>query len=283
MTTNSHLSHIKDYLQLARPEQWIKNMFVFLPLFFSGRASFLPNMWSTLVAFISFSLMASAIYCINDVADRDTDRRHPRKCRRPIASGKVSIHGAIIFATMLIIGSTALTLVSGNPASLIMVLAIYLVINLLYTFKLKQVQVVDIFIIASGFVLRLLAGSAVCDITLSCWIVIVTFALAMFLAMAKRRSDLMIMLRTNDVQRRSLVGYTQAFVDASLGILGVSPSWPISCTRYHPRLCHGHPIFMPHRYLWYWECSATFSECSPQRKVAILSSCFSPTAGYCCQ
>lgn len=222
MTSNRNSSSpaFQDYVTLARPEQWLKNMFVFLPLFFSGRASFVEHLWSTLIAFVAFSLVASAIYCINDVADRTTDRRHPRKRHRPVASGRVTSSGATTYALLLAAAGFGMTAAVPRGTSLAIVLSSYLALNLLYTFRLKQVQVIDIFIIASGFVLRLFAGSVVCDITLSCWIEIVTFVLAMFLAMAKRRSDLLIMLRTNDVQRQSLVGYTREFVDASLGILG---------------------------------------------------------------
>ncbi len=205
-------------IRLLRPQQWLKNVFVFLPMFFSGN---LLNAWcwiQALLAFWAFSYMASAIYCLNDIRDVDADRNHPRKCGRPLASGEVSIP----LAWVAVAGCIGLSVLIGVLCgySVVFVIIGYLFLNILYCYKFKHIAIIDVFVIAVGFVLRLLAGSIACGIWLSPWIVSLTFLLALFLAFAKRRDDVVLMEETGVVARRNIVRYNRAFLDLTLGLIG---------------------------------------------------------------
>lgn len=210
-----------DILRLIRPFQWIKNIFVYIPLFFGGYL-FNGAMWiESTLAFIAFSLMASAIYCINDIKDVKSDKEHPEKKKRPIASGNISITAAWIMSLILVTGSEIICMfaVDQNPLDLVIVINLYLVLNIAYCFGLKRISIVDVLIIASGFVLRLVAGGVSCGIELSPWIVLMTFLLALFMAFAKRRDDVIIRESTGLVTRRNTVGYTLPYLNLILGML----------------------------------------------------------------
>lgn len=210
-----------DIWRLIRPLQWLKNLFVYLPMFFGGYL-FNGTMWivSTL-AFIAFSLMASAIYCINDIKDVKSDREHPEKMKRPIASGKVSITSAWILCLLLITGSEAICMFALGPKALELtfVVNLYLVLNIAYCFGLKHISIVDVLIIAVGFVLRLVAGGVSCGIELSPWIVLMTFLLTLFMAFAKRRDDVIIRESTGVVTRKNTVGYSLPYLNLVLSML----------------------------------------------------------------
>jgi len=212
------MKSIYPLIKLLRPQQWLKNGFVFLPMFFSGN---LLNAWcwmQTLLAFLAFSFMASAIYCLNDIRDVEADRSHPRKCSRPIASGEIPI--PLAWAAMA--GCVGLSVSVGVLCgySVALVIAGYFLLNILYCYKLKHIAIIDVFVIAVGFVLRLLAGSMACRIWLSPWIVSLTFLLALFLAFAKRRDDVILMEETGVVVRKNIVRYNRAFLDLTLGLIG---------------------------------------------------------------
>ncbi len=213
---------ITSYLRLLRPMQWAKNAFVFLPLFFAGR---LLDSWcwqQSVAVFISFSMMASAIYCFNDIIDVEADRKHPKKCKRPIASGAISFHTAVIVMIILVALSFALIGIMVDIASVKvgMILLLYLVLNIAYCLKLKQYAIIDVFIVSFGFVLRLVAGGIACAIWLSPWIVLMTFLIALFLAFAKRRDDVMMYEETGFVARKNVVRYNLAFMNQTLGLIG---------------------------------------------------------------
>lgn len=212
---------IGDIIRLIRPAQWIKNLFVFLPLFFGGRM-LSGDAWAYAgIAFAAFSLMASAIYCLNDIRDAETDRQHPEKRRRPVASGAVPVYVAWIVMILLVAGSECICwLALGDVDSRVgAVINIYLILNIAYSLKLKQVAIFDVFIIALGFVLRLLAGGVACGIPLSPWIVLMTFLLALFLAFAKRRDDVIIRERDGVVTRKTTHNYNLEFMNSVLCIL----------------------------------------------------------------
>ncbi len=171
-----------------RPKQWVKNLFVFAPLLFVKAFTDMDKVRLALFAFILFSLAGSAIYLINDCLDQKSDRLHPTKKNRPIASGKLSRKTAFVFAVLLGAGALAGSFVLNVNFGY--VLSGYVLLNVLYSLKLKHLIVLDVFSIALGFVLRVVAGAVVIGVPVSVWILACTFFLALFLAVNKRKSEL---------------------------------------------------------------------------------------------
>ncbi|QSZ41684.1 prenyltransferase [Sulfurimonas aquatica] len=206
---------MKDILTLLRPHQYVKNIFIFAPLIFAFNFTE-DSIYSSFVAFALFSLIASSVYVINDYIDIEEDKKHPTKMNRPLASGAISKKSAL---TLFFILST-LTLVMAFIFSpnLFYVLLTYFALNIAYTLKLKHIAIVDIFIIATGFVLRLFAGSQVTNTPLSMWIIIITFLLAIFLALAKRRDDVLLSLSGKET-RKNIDGYNLEFVNAAMVLM----------------------------------------------------------------
>lgn len=203
-------------LSLMRPHQWIKNAFVAAPLFFTPQALSWTNLLNVVLGLGCFSIAASAIYILNDWADREVDRKHPTKRLRPLAAGTVSPATAGALALVLVLASAAVSLLA-LPRGFCIVLAIYVVQNVAYNFWLKHISILDVLCIAIGFVLRIYAGGELIGITPTVWIVACTLLLALFLAFAKRRDDLV--LGVDDEHRLSLAGYNLPFIDASLAIV----------------------------------------------------------------
>ena len=208
---------LKSILMLIRPHQYVKNFFIFLPIFFALEINNVDLLFNTFVAFLSFSLSASAIYVLNDYHDIEEDRLHPKKKNRPLASGAISKKQAI--AVMLILLTMGFALMDSLSHSALGILGGYVVMNIAYSFFLKHVAIIDISIIAVGFVLRLLIGSTVTAIHLSGWIVMMTFLLALFMALAKRRDDMIIYLDTGKVMRKVIDGYNIQFLDTAMAIM----------------------------------------------------------------
>ena len=211
---------IKSILRLTRPKQWIKNMFVFIPMFFGGELFDLHSVWLAVLTFFAFSLVASSIYCYNDIVDIDADRNHPVKCLRPIASGEVSIRlGYILMTLTFCLGMGVLLLLPPEVMSQVMaVIVFYYVLNLAYCSKLKQFAILDVCIVAFGFVLRILAGGFACELALSNWIVIMTFLLTLFMSFAKRRDDVLRMNSTGEAPRKNTVRYNLTFINQAITI-----------------------------------------------------------------
>ena len=203
-------------LTLLRPHQWIKNAFVAAPLFFTPQLLSWANLFNVALGVACFSAMASTIYILNDWRDREVDRKHPTKQHRPLAAGTVAPGSAAAAALVLAIASAAVALLC-LPRGFAIVLAIYVAQNLAYNLWLKQVAILDVLCIAIGFVLRIYAGGQLIGITPTVWIVACTLLLALFLAFAKRRDDLV--LGVDDEHRLSLSGYNLPFIDASLAIV----------------------------------------------------------------
>lgn len=211
---------LKAYITLMRPYQWSKNLFVLAPAFFGFMQYTFSLVWlDLLVAFVSFCLLASAVYCFNDIIDCAADRAHPSKKFRPIASGLISKQNAFIFAFVLLLmgGGGATFLILRSHFEIIFPFALYLVLNLAYSLKLKHIAILDIFIISSGFVIRLFVGSIATNVELSHFIIITSFLLALFLALAKRRDDV-ILLEKGIKARRNIDGYNRTFLDIAMGI-----------------------------------------------------------------
>lgn len=213
---------MKKYLKLLRVEQWVKNLFVFVPLFFSGNVKNLDLLSKSIFAFIIFSLAAGVVYILNDYNDIEADQKHPEKKRRPLASGAVSKKTAISILIGLIIVDLALILFAqyyfNTPIwKFAFIIVFYFVMNLAYTFRLKHVPIIDIFIIAIGFVLRVQAGGYITGIFISQWATLLTFVLALVLAIGKRRGEL-INAQISGKTRKSLDGYNVQFADIALSI-----------------------------------------------------------------
>ena len=210
------------YLQLIRPTQWVKNLFVLLPLFFGGRLLEVESLTQALVAFVAFCLVSSSIYCLNDICDVREDRLHPEKCKRPIASGAVPIAGGYALMVGLLLLSVLTVVLFGGTARwpMLGIILFYFVMNVGYCLKLKRVAIVDVFIIAAGFVLRILIGGISTGIVLSQWIVLMTFLLSLFLAFAKRRDDVRIKQNTGAVTRKNVSRYNLPFLNQVLSIVG---------------------------------------------------------------
>lgn len=205
---------LKEFLKLARPYQYSKNLFIFIPAFFAFQITDMQLMLKASMAFIAFSLCASAVYIFNDWIDRHEDARHPEKKTRPLAAGRIKGPAAFSFlAALLLAGGTVGYLVSPTVFYLTL---IYLVINLAYTVKLKHIAIIDIVLISTGFVIRLLVGAEATQVDLSHWIIVMTFLLALFLSLAKRRDDVLIYLKTDQKMRKVIDGYNLKFLDAAM-------------------------------------------------------------------
>lgn len=212
---------MKDLLLLLRPHQWVKNCFVFLPLFFNGDLNNLELFLDALVAFVAFCLIASSIYCFNDIYDVEADRKHPQKRMRPIASGKVSVSQAYCLIGILFLGSI-LVVCLGLPNSRLetmSVLTLYFLMNIAYCVRLKNIALLDVFVIAVGFVLRILVGGMACKIMLSHWIILMTFLLALFLAFAKRRDDVVLYQETGVLPRKNVNRYNLDFMNQAITVI----------------------------------------------------------------
>lgn len=214
----------RHIISLIRPNQWLKNTFVFTPLFFGHHVADWCYAWPCVLAFLAFCLAASGIYCFNDICDAEADRRHPVKRSRPVASGAVSKRTA--YVTMGMAWVMAFSLVAfgglhgGSRMKLAATLLSYIGMNVAYCVKLKQVAILDVFIIATGFVLRIVVGGLATGIILSHWIVLTTFLLALFLALAKRRDDVAIYEASGVMARKNTERYNMDFLNLSFCMMG---------------------------------------------------------------
>lgn len=207
-----------------RPAQWTKNAVVFAAFLFAlgdpEQLIELSHGWLVLGAALCFSLLSSAVYLLNDVHDREQDRLHPTKKLRPIASGDVSVWTALPLAAVLAIASLAGSLLIG--VELTRVLAAYAVMQILYTFGLKRVALVDVFVIAGGFVLRALAGAVAIGADISPWLLLCTLLLALFLALCKRRHEKVVLNDVSAVTRKSISAYDAGLLDQLIAIVSAA-------------------------------------------------------------
>jgi len=215
----------KVLLFALRPQQWVKNVFVLAALVFARgeRGGLLQGEWSdvrrTLWALLAFCLGSSAVYLVNDVADVESDRRHPTKRHRAVASGSLSIRSALTTAAACFAGAVALAELSdGSPAVTWVVLA-YVALNLAYSLRLKHVVLVDAFCIAAGFLLRVYGGGLAARAQVSHWLFLCTLFLALFLALAKRRAETDLLGEDRGRHRAILVEYNAAFLDQMVTVL----------------------------------------------------------------
>ena len=209
--------NLREYFRLLRPIQWTKNLFLFMPLIFSRHLFEFPYVLKAMQGFIAFSLISSCVYVINDMFDRETDRAHPEKKKRPLAAGTISTPGAIIAAFLLF----TFAFLVAVPASkeLALIVGLYFILQFFYSFRLKHIVILDIFIVAAGFMMRVVAGAEVIGVTISNWIVLCTMFLSLFLAVAKRRGESVLAERDGrDVRRKVLAEYDIRLIDQMMMI-----------------------------------------------------------------
>jgi 4-hydroxybenzoate polyprenyltransferase len=211
------MKNMAAFIRLARPKQYLKNGFIFLPLFFGYQFTHWQPLLRVTLSFLVFCLAASSVYVLNDLKDIQDDRLHPVKKNRPLASGVISVTHARYFFVLLTLSSLSLALIFPD-ISILTLTACYIGMNIAYSFALKHIPIVDVATIATGFVLRVFVGARAAGIPASHWIVLMTFLLALFLALAKRRDDLLLSADGGHL-RRSLNGYTMEYVSLSMGVM----------------------------------------------------------------
>ncbi|MDY3363240.1 UbiA prenyltransferase family protein [Riemerella anatipestifer] len=270
---------MKKYLKLLRVEQWVKNLFIFVPLLFSGKILEVDLFYLSFFAFLIFSLTASSIYIINDYMDIDSDRQHPEKKNRPLASGAISkttaqiLFGGLVLSILggLWIGLSVFNI--GNIWKFGSIILFYFVMNLAYTFKLKHIAILDITIIAIGFVLRVLAGGYITGLIITQWAILLTFVLALVLAIGKRRGELVNAQLTGKT-RKALDGYNIQFADIALSI---SCALAIVCylmftlspevqARFHPRVFYT-VVFVLFAFLRYLQQTLVYNRTESPTKI----------------
>lgn len=204
----SLLGEIQGLIKLIRPKQWVKNAFIFAPLIFAGEFLNLASVYTTLLAAFLFCLAASAVYIVNDLKDIENDRAHPEKSKkRPLASGEVQPKSAYMLLTLIYVLLSCAWLILPQ---VIYVIAVYLAINLAYTFRLKNEPVIEIFIVAFGFVLRVYAGALALNVPVSHWMFITTLSISLYLAAIKRRQEL---IQSGKRSRGVLAHYSVGLID----------------------------------------------------------------------
>ncbi|MEJ7735782.1 MAG: UbiA prenyltransferase family protein [Chitinophagaceae bacterium] len=206
-------------IQLIRVKDWAKNSFLFIPLFFAGQLFDFEKIWLLVIGFFSFSLVASSIYIINDYRDIEDDQKHPEKSKRPLASGAVKKNTAIFTCILLLLAGFALSYFANPKLKFLFILGIYFIMNLAYSLGLKNISILDIFILAIGFVLRIKAGSVIAMIQVSEWLIIMVFLLALFMATAKRRDDILLKISMGLDMRKSIKGYNLEFMNTLLSLI----------------------------------------------------------------
>lgn len=203
-------------LQL-RCKQYVKNIFVFVAPLFAGKLLQAEIACNAIITFIAFSCSASVVYIINDIADREKDRAHPTKFKRPIASGALSIQSAALMAFVLLIVAAVISI--NVNIDLLWILLLYLLMNLAYSFKFKHVVIIDVFIIAMGFVMRAFAGVVATGVGATSWFILCIFMLSLFLALAKRRGELELLRDAKGKQRKVLKNYSVALIDQIMAVV----------------------------------------------------------------
>lgn len=202
------------YLQLLRTGHWIKNIFLLLPLFFAGDLFNPEKITQIIWGFLLFSVTASSIYIINDYRDRAKDAQHPVKRSRPLAAGTISPAVALIISGILMVAGVWGSYYVNPHFHLIVVF--YFILNLAYSFGLKNIPIVDVFIIAIGFILRVQAGAILCNVPLSMWLNLMVFLLALFMALGKRRDDVILQMQSGIEMRKSIDGYNMEFLNVAI-------------------------------------------------------------------
>lgn len=208
---------VASVVKLIRVKQWVKNLFLFIPSFFAGNLFELSEIQSLLLGALAFSFVASGIYVLNDYQDRDLDRLHPKKKFRPIASG--DINGTTAWILVVVFAGSGLFLASLLNFTFFCLVAVYFVINIAYSYGLKNVAIVDLFIVASGFLLRVYGGGVLAHLEITHWLSLMVLLLSLFIIVAKRRDDLIIQAETGGILRKSSQAYNLEFINSCLTLV----------------------------------------------------------------
>jgi 4-hydroxybenzoate polyprenyltransferase len=201
----------RSWLREIRPHQWLKNLFVLAPIIFSGRALQWDSQWRAALAFAAFSLAASGVYVLNDLLDAENDRAHPVKRHRPIAAGEISSTAAWVGGVLLV--SVALAMAFTINLQVVAILVAYLLLNVLYSVRLKHIVILDVFALSAFFLLRLLAGAWAVQVVPSVWLLLCGGLLTLYLGFAKRRHELYLLGGDSHEHRKVLAQYTMPFLD----------------------------------------------------------------------
>lgn len=202
---------MKDYIKLIRMKHYVKNLLIFIPLFFGREIMKSEKLIQAFGGFICFCLISSAVYIFNDWRDREKDRNHPTKKNRPIASGRVKPRNAIILMLIFIVVAAIISIKIGNVESMLL-LFLYLGLNIAYSMGLKNWPIIDIVILASGFVMRVVYGGLITDISISKWLYLVITTGSLYMGLGKRRNELKRQKNTREV----LKYYNEAFLDKNM-------------------------------------------------------------------
>lgn len=211
---------LKQLFALLRVRQWLKNLMLFFPPFLGGTLISHINILQMLIPFSAFCLVSSSTYILNDVFDRESDRHHPDKLTRPIASGRISVVSAVLFATFLLICSVILAWTISVTFFVLMMA--YFTVSLAYSAKLKDIVLVDIFCISAGFLLRLQAGGAAFNVVISEWLFLSVFLLSVFLSTGKRLAEKQHLGDVAHHHRKALVAYPKGFLEGAMYMTGGS-------------------------------------------------------------
>lgn len=204
---------MKNYLKLLRVKHYVKNLLIFAAIMFSGQMADLKKLKDCIIGFVVFCLISSIVYIINDIKDKKKDALHPKKCKRPIASGAISVKAAIITAVICFILAVVGFIYIFNTTALL-ILSAYVLVNILYSFGLKNVPLLDVSILVSGFLLRVLLGAVISDIEISNWLYLTVIAFSFFMAFGKRRNEYKTI--GSDETRNVLSKYNASFLDKSM-------------------------------------------------------------------
>ncbi|MGD1008744.1 MAG: decaprenyl-phosphate phosphoribosyltransferase [Candidatus Aminicenantales bacterium] len=209
-----------EIFKSLRPQQWIKNFFIFAPLIFSQNIFNRPLLLKTIEAFAAFCLVSSAHYIFNDLRDLEEDRCHPVKSKRPLASGRLRKGTAVV--ALLVIGAAGLALAAAINLPFLIIAAGYLVLQTAYSMWLKHVVILDVFVVAAGFLIRVVAGGLAIKVQISSWLLICTILLALFLAMGKRRYELVLLDKDAASHRPILKEYNTYLLDQMISVVTAS-------------------------------------------------------------
>lgn len=238
-------------IRTMRPQQWIKNGLLFTALVFDEKLTNVPALLTTLTGFFLFSFLASTVYIINDIVDLEADRRHPKKRNRPIASGKLPMLAARIAA--ILIPLVVLPLSCLLSPGFAVVCLTYFVLNLLYSSWLKHIPLIDVFVLASFYVLRVVAGVTLIDVQrFSPWLYVVTTLLALYIGFGKRRAELALLAGDADAHRRVLKGYTLPLLDQFITIVSATTIVAYSLYTFSaPNLPENHSMMLTIPFAFY--------------------------------
>lgn len=213
----SFITYIKNIVILTRPKHWVKNLFLYIPLFFSASLFHIQQLVMVTEGFIAFCLVASGVYILNDYKDIEKDKLHPIKKHRPLASGIIT--SPVAFVIMGVCLASGIFLGWYIGVKFLFILMLYLFINIAYSLGLKNIAILDVFILAAGFMLRIKGGGIIADIGISQWLMVMVFLLALFMALGKRRDDIILKSSSGKEIRQSLSGYNMDFLNVSLAIV----------------------------------------------------------------